>query len=66
MTKQECAIVMARTGVCMLEGDDLKYYYDYVGELLGRPVYTHEYLLMIDEIKKRSQKDFIDLCKKAV
>ena len=39
MTKRECAVIMAFTGVCMLKGDDLKYFYEYVFEIMGRPIF---------------------------
>lgn len=42
MTKQECAIVEAYTGIVMLTGDDLGIYYKYLEKILGRPVWTHE------------------------
>ncbi len=65
MTKIECAIVSAYTGVNMLEGEDLRWFYRYVAELFGRPVYTHELPMLSDEIKKRSKKDFLRLCEEA-
>lgn len=66
MTKQECAIISAFTGVNMLKGDDLKYLYSYVSELIGRPVFTHEMgILGSEHIKDLSRSDFIDLCRTA-
>jgi len=61
MTNKEKAIVMAHTGICMLTGDKMKYFYEYLEELYGRPVYTHEILYL--DIKEKSKKDFIKLCK---
>lgn len=68
ITKHECAVIMAYTGVCMLQGDDLKYFYDYVEKLLGKPVWTHELAEDgIDEmIKEKSKEDFLRICKEAV
>ena len=66
MTKRECAIVMAYTGVCMCAGENLKYFYEYVSELMGRPVYTHEFAALGDEIKQRAKEDFITLSRCAV
>lgn len=63
MTIKEKAIVMAYTGYAMLTGDNLKYYYKYLGKLFGRPVYTHEFLELKNEIHERSREDFIKLCK---
>lgn len=62
MTKRECAVIMAHTGVCMLSGDDMKHFYEYLQDLFGRPVYTHEWLTMEKEIKSRSRPDFLKLC----
>ena len=42
MTKHECAIVMAHTGICMLTGDDFGIYHEYIEKIMGRPVWTHE------------------------
>lgn len=66
MTKRECAIVTAYTGVAMVEGEDLDLYYQYLADLFGRPVYTHEIPFLAEEIKRRSTPDFIALCREAV
>ena len=65
MTKRECAIITAHTGINMLEGEDLKYLYDYISQLLGWSVMTHEILLYMDLIKAKSYSDFIELCRTA-
>lgn len=66
MTKKECAVVMAYTGVCMLKGDDLKIFYDYVSELLGgKPIWTHELPALAAGIKEASWNDFLNLCSTA-
>lgn len=67
MTKKECAIVMAYTGICMLQGDNLGIYYKYVQDLMGRPVWSHE---MADKeidnkIKELAKPDFLKLCSEA-
>lgn len=62
MTDREKAIVMAYTGICMLEGEKLNKFYEYMNELYKRPVYTHEFLTL--NIKERSEKDFMDLCRR--
>ena len=66
MTNRECAIVTAYTGVAMVKGEDLDLYYQYLAELFGRPVYTHEIPFLAEEIKRRSTPDFIALCREAV
>lgn len=60
MTIREKAVVMAYTGVCMLAGADLKYYYDYCSELLGHPAYSHE--IYTERIRELSKRDFLKLC----
>lgn len=64
MTDKEKAIVMAYTGVCMLSGDKLKIFYEYVENIMGRPVYTHEMVIKAidNEIKEKAKADFIALC----
>ena len=61
MTDREKAIVMAHTGICMLEGERLGVFYQYLNELYGRPVYTHEWVTL--DIKEKSKPDFLKLCK---
>ena len=66
ITKQECAILMAYTGVAMLKGDDLFYFYDYLSGIIGRPVYTHEIPRVVDYYKDtRIRNDFFALCRNA-
>ena len=68
MTKQECAIIMAHTGICMLTGKEFNEFHKYVEYIMGRPVWTHE--LANEEVKneiiENSKDDFLDLCKEAV
>lgn len=67
MTKKECAIVMAHTGVCMLQGADIFVFYEYIEEIMERPVYTHELAdeSTVAKIKEKSKADFIALCRNA-
>lgn len=67
MTKQECAIVMAHTGICMLAGEDFRIFHKYVEDIMGRPIYTHEMACgaIANEIKQKSKMDFINLCRNA-
>lgn len=68
MTKRECAIVMAHTGICMLEGEGFRIFHKYVEDIMGRPVFTHEMGMrsIADEIKEKSKEDFLNLCRTAV
>lgn len=67
MTKHECAIVSAYTGINMLHGDDLKYFYKYIEDLIGRPVFTHELAdrELRRKIEAKAMPDFIELCMNA-
>lgn len=67
MTKQECAVVMAYTGVVMLTGDNLRIYYKYLNDIMGRPVYTHELAFkeIQEKIKEKSTDDFLKLSREA-
>lgn len=67
MTKHECAIVMAYTGVCMCAGENFRIFHEYVNDIMERPVWTHELgnRVVLDEIKKRAEPDFLNLCKTA-
>ena len=65
MTKQECAIVTAYTEISMLRGDDLKYLYRYLSEIIGRPVYSHEIPAVCEQFRDRIKADFIALCRNA-
>lgn len=65
MTKRECAVIMAYTGICALTGDDLDYFYEYIAELMGRPICTHELPAIADDLKEKAKPDFIRLCREA-
>lgn len=66
MTKKECAIIMAYTGVVMLTGDDLQIFHKYVEELLHKKsIYTSDLLKYAEEIKEKSRFDFLKLCREA-
>lgn len=68
MTKRESAIVMAHTGICMLEGEDFGIFHKYVEDIMGRPVFVHKMgaRSVADEIKEKSKEDFLNLCRTAV
>lgn len=62
MTLKERVIVETYTGYCMTSGDEREETYKYMAELMGRPVFTHEIPKFEEELRKRSEKDFIALC----
>ena len=59
MTKKECAIIMAYTGIVMLSGEDFSIYHRYIEDIMGRPVWTHELASesVAKEIKEKSRYD---------
>lgn len=66
MTKHECAIITAYTDIVMLKGNDLKYLYDYLSDIIGRPVYSHEIPAVIEQYKNTIiRNDFLALCRNA-
>lgn len=65
MTKHECAVVTAFTGISMLQGEDVKYLYEYLSGFVGRPVYTHEVLMTIQLYKDNIREDFLAICRNA-
>lgn len=63
MTDREKAIIMAYTGYTTLAKDKLQIFYDYVAELIGRPVFTHELTPQLaDTIKCAAYIDFVKIC----
>ena len=49
----------------MLKGNDLKYLYNYLSGLIGRPVYTHEIPAIAEAYKDQIREDFLALCRNA-
>ena len=64
MTDKEKAIVMTYTGVCMLTADKIGIFYNYVEDLLGRPIHTFELAdaKLWETLKEKSKEDFLSLC----
>ncbi len=60
LTKEQAAIIGAYTGVCAGPFGDV---HEYVEKIMGRPVWTHEFPSIADEIKERSRADFIAICR---
>lgn len=61
MTKREKQVVSAYTGFLMCELDEL---YEYIEEIVGRPVWTHELAdkAVQDKIKEKSKEEFLKIC----
>lgn len=58
MTKREAAIVSAYTGYLIGEFSDFQAYAE---EIIGRPIFTHELLMIADELAKKSREDFMSI-----
>lgn len=65
MTYRECAIVSAYTGYAMLTGDKFGIFCKYVEEIMGEPMWTHEFATRPEEIKEKAKPDFLRLCEEA-
>lgn len=50
----------------LVNGDGLRYLYEYASGLIGRPIYTLEFITLEDNLKKMPRDDFIRLCREAV
>lgn len=58
MTKREAAIVSAYTGYLIGEFSD---FHAYAEEIMERPVFTHEFPSISDELKEKSKADFMSI-----
>ena len=58
MTKREAAIVSAYTGYLIGEFSD---FHAYIEEIMGRPIFTHEFPNIEEELKEASKKDFMSI-----
>lgn len=51
LTVRDLAVISLFTDVLLVEGEDLKYVYDVLEKLEGRPVYSHELDALADKHK---------------
>lgn len=58
MTKREAAIVSAYTGYLIGKFSD---FHAYAEEVMGRPIFAHEFPSIADELKEKSKKDFMSI-----
>lgn len=68
MTIDECVIVSAYTGYCMVKGEYLGRLYKYAEKTTGiKPVFTHMFAdpRFNEILHENSKTDFLELCKKA-
>jgi hypothetical protein len=66
MTKHECAVITAYTGISLLRGTDLSYLYKYLSGIIGRPIFTHEIPAVVAQYKDSIiRHDFCTICQEA-
>lgn len=58
MTVREGAVISAYTQVLVC---DMHYLHEYIEEIMGRPVFTHEIPGIADEIRERSKNEFMNI-----
>lgn len=60
MNKREAAIISSYTGILLGEFSDM---HEYIEEIMGRPVFTHELASkeVREKIKSLSKEDFLDI-----
>lgn len=63
MTLREKAICEVYTGICFCAGDECSAVYEYASKLIGRPIFTHEFLTLADKLKELAKDDFVKVCK---
>ena len=59
MTVREGAVISAYTGVLVCK--DFSSVHEYIEEIIGRPVFTHEIPDLFDEIKRKSKAEFEEI-----
>jgi len=64
MTDREKAIVMAYTGYATLTGEKWSIFHAYVEELVGRPVWSHEFAspVFMKMLQELASDDFVRIC----
>jgi hypothetical protein len=62
MKLNEAIVISAYTGVACCQ---FKYVHEYIEEVLGRPVLTHELAShsVWEEIKEKAKDDFLEICR---
>lgn len=59
LTKEQAAIISAYTGVLCGPFSGM---HEYVEKILDRPVWTHQFPALSEQIKEKSKEDFLSLC----
>ena len=63
MTLREKAVCEVFTGVCFCAGEQRGAVYEYASELIGRPIFTHEFYTLAEKLKELARADFVAICK---
>lgn len=58
LTREQCAVISAYTGYLIGSFAAMQ---EYIEQILGRPVWTHELPSLTEEIREASRADFIAL-----
>lgn len=61
LTKEQAAIIGAYTGYAAGPFSDI---HGYAEKVLGRPVWTHQFPKIADELREAAKADFLALCYK--
>ena len=61
MREREGAVLSAYTGILMCK--TFSPVHEYIEEIMGRPVWTHEIPMLADEIKEKSKEEFSRIIK---
>ena len=59
MTKREGAVFSIFTGILCCE--DFSTVHEYIEDIMGRPVLTHEIPMIEKELKERSKEEFFNI-----
>jgi len=65
LTVRDLAVISLYTEIVLVEGEDLKYMYDVLEKLEGRPVYTHEIPDLADKYKDEIKEMVRDIYERA-
>lgn len=59
LTREQSAIIMAYTGTLC---GPFSAFHEYCEKILGRPIWTHQFPALSEQIKEKSKADFLSLC----
>lgn len=59
LTKDQAAILSAYTGFLCGDFGDMA---EYCEKIMGRPIWTHQYPALADQIREKAKPDFLAIC----